>query len=207
MKRLTAQMQMYLAIAVVAVLTLAAVFFGILPLLQETATLDAQIETEQSAVAAAQALVDRRQSAKAQSAANEVELMRISNQIPDSPQLPAVIIEVQDVANAAGVELPQLGVGDVVPAAALADGTIPAYSELELTITVRGDWAEIIDFCRRLNALDRGVRFTTSTFVYIPGDPDAGLEDYVEGQATLEVYTMAAPATAIVPGTATTTGQ
>ena len=207
MKRLTAQMQMYVAIAIVAVLTLAAVFFGILPLLQEAATLDAQIETEQSAVAAAQALVARRQSAKAQSAANEVELMRISNQIPDSPQLPAVIIEVQDVANAAGVELPQLAVGDVVPAAALADGTIPPYSELELTIIVRGDWAEVIDFCRRLNALDRGVRFTTSTFVYIPGDAEAGVEEYVEGQATLEVYTMAAPTTAIVPGSATTTGQ
>lgn len=207
MKRLTAQMQMYVAIAVVAVLTLAAVFFGILPLLQEAASLDAQIETEQSAVAAAQALVARRQSAKAQSAANEVELMRISNQIPDSPQLPAVIIEVQDVANAAGVELPQLEVGDVVPAAALADGTIPAYSELELTIIIRGDWAEIIDFCRRLNALDRGVRFTTSTFVYIPGDAEADVEGYVEGSATLEVYTMAAPTTAIVPGTATTTAQ
>lgn len=206
MNKLSAQNQMYVAIAVVAVITLAAVFFGILPLFQEAANLDAQIETEKTNVAAAQALVARRQSAKAQSAANEVELMRISNQIPDSPQLPAVIIEVQDVANTAGVELVQLQVGDVKPAAALADGTVPAYNELQLTVMFRGDWAEVIDFCRKLNLLDRGVRLTNASYAYVPPD-DTGSGDYVEGSALLEVYTMTAAATSNTPATTTATGQ
>lgn len=204
MKRLSAQNQMYLAIAIVLVLTLAFVFFGILPNFQEASSLDGQIATEQDSLVTAQALVARRQSAKAQSAADEVELMHIANQVPDSPHLPAVIIELQDVANAAGVELPQLTIGDIGPARPTADGSVPAYNTLGITLTFSGEWDEVIDFCRRLNSLDRGVRVVSSTFSRAGGESTG--EQTVLGSASIEVYMMAS-ATAAVPTTAVPTGQ
>lgn len=190
MKRLSAQNQMYIAIALVVAVTLAVVFFGILPLFQESADLQEQIAAEETNLATAQALIERRQSAKAQSAANEVELMRIANQIPDSPQLPSVIIEIQDSANAANVELLQVAVEEVAPPLALADGTIPQYRVLPITVTMSGDWHEIIDFSRRLNNLDRGVRVVDSTYVYVP--PADEEQAYVEGVVVLHVYMMEA---------------
>jgi Tfp pilus assembly protein PilO len=195
---------MYIAIALVLVISLAAVFLLILPNFQKATELDSQIQTEQTNLTTAQALVARRQSAKAQSAANEVDLMRIANQMPDSPQLPSVIIELQDVANAAGVELPTLNVGDVAAAAALADGTVPVYQVLPLTLTCQGTWAEVIDFTRRLNGLERGVRVKTTNFTYVPKTPEK--DAYIQASVSLEVYVMAAAETGASP-TAIATGQ
>lgn len=204
MKRLSAQNQMYVAIAIVLVVTLAFVFFGILPNFQEASSLDGQIATEEQNLVTAQALVARRQSAKAQSAADEVELMHIANQVPDSPHLPAVIIELQDVANAAGVSLPQIAIGDIGPARPAPDGTVPAYNTLSISLVYGGDWDEVIDFCRRLNSLDRGVRVVASSFAYTADE--ASGRHAVQGSATIEVYMMAA-ASAAVPSTAVPTGQ
>lgn len=201
MKHLSAQYQMYVAIALVAVVAIAAIFLGILPLFQQAADLNAEIETEKANLASAQALVARRQSAKAQSAANEVELMRIANQVPDSPQLPSVIIEIQDLANAAGVELMQLQVGDVEPAPPLQDGTVPAYSRLQITVTFDGSWVEVIDFTRRVNKLDRGIRGVAASYAYNPPDVDNGIPAFVRGTAIIEVYMMAPAATTTVPAT------
>lgn len=205
MKRLSAQSQMYLAIAVVALMTVAAVFFGILPNFQSAASMDAEIETEKQNLATAQALVARRQSAKSQSAADEAELMHIANQMPDAPHLPAVIIELQDVANAAGVELPQISVGDLGPPRPTADGSTPAYNTLDISIAFEGAWSEVIDFCRRLNDLDRGVRVVSATFGYVP-DED-GDSYFVQGTATLQVYMMLPASATPESATAVTTGQ
>lgn len=204
MNRLSAQNQMYVAVALVLVLTLAAVFLLILPNFQDAATLDDQIGTERTNLTTAQALVARRQSAKAQSASNEVELMYIANQVPDSPQLPSVIIELQDVANAAGVDLPTLAVADVAPAAALADGSTPNYQVLPLNLVCQGTWAEVIDFTRRLRGLERGVRVTNTTMTYIPKTDT--VDASIQASVSLEVYTMGAAQTSTAPA-ALTTGQ
>jgi Tfp pilus assembly protein PilO len=210
MSRLSAQAQLYIAIALIAVVSLAVVFLGILPLFQEASTVQGEIRTEESNLSAAEALLARRESAKMQSAANEVELMRIANQIPDSPQLPSVIIELQDVANLSGVDFQSLAPGEPAPAV-LADGTTSDYSVVPMVLLIRGDWAELIDYLRRIDALERGVRATEISFVYVGSVIEEGLvvtPAYVEASVTLEVYTMASvpPAgDAAVPSTTTTT--
>lgn len=205
MNRLSVQVQMYILIAVVVLLSLGVVLLVIMPMVQEASDLEAKIAAEQANLATAQALVARRQSAKAQSAANEVELMRIANQVPDSPQLPGVIIEVQDVANAAGVELPQISIGDVSPAAAGADGVVPAFSVLQITVRYGGDWPDVIDFDRRLRSLNRGVRVVSTRLSYVPETEEE--DAFVDATSILEVYTMsataAAPAAAPVPAPTT----
>lgn len=194
MGKLSAQTQMYIVIALIVVVAVAAVFFGIMPLLQSASDADAQISAEQSNLATAQALLARRQSAKAQSAGNEVELMRIANELPDTPQLPSVIVELQDVANASGVEMRSISPGGMSPGAPLPAGT-PAvtYQVLPLSVVVQGEWVELIDYFQRIRNLDRGVRVVSTNFAYVPADlVKAG---YIESAVTLEVYTMAASTT------------
>jgi Tfp pilus assembly protein PilO len=213
MGRLTAQMQMYIAIGVMAVVTLAVVFLLILPIFQEVSSLNTEIATEQSNLAAAQALLARRQSAKAQSAANEVELMRIANQMPDAPQLPSVIIELQDVANAAGVEFRSITPSGITAVPA-TDGTTVAYDSLPMALVVDGSWAEVIDYLYRLQNLNRGVRVLSIAFVYNPGtaatetegtetqaaETEAAVPPSITANVQLEAYMM--PGTTSVVGAA-----
>jgi Tfp pilus assembly protein PilO len=180
---------MIIAIAVIVAIAAAVVFLGIMPLFGDASEIDQQIATEQSNLTTAQALVARRQSAKAQSAANEVELMRIANRIPDSPQLPSIIIELQDVANATGLEFPQVSVGPVAPGPPAADGTPADYHVLSISVTLRGDWIDVVEYHHRINRLDRGVRVVSSTFTYVPGTETA--KSAIQSGVGLEVYMMA----------------
>lgn len=194
MGKFLARNQTYIAIGVVAVLALAVVFLAILPVFQKASEVDSQIQTEQDNLAAAQALLARRQSAKAQSFVSEGELMRIANQIPDSPQLPSVFIELEDVAHESGVELPSVAPGNVAPGPTPEGGGTAGYDVLSVSLQVRGDWVDQIEFLRRVQALDRGVRVTNSSFTYIAATETEG--DTVQSSVQLEVYVMAAAGSA-----------
>ncbi|MBN2848049.1 MAG: type 4a pilus biogenesis protein PilO [Coriobacteriia bacterium] len=190
MGRLSAAAKLVIAIAVIGVLAIAFIFLAILPMFQEASDLDLQIEDEKVKLTTAEALLARRQSAKAQSATNEVELMQIANRVPDSPQLPSVIIELQDVANYAGLEFVQIQVGDLVPGKEPEGGGEPQYSAVPVTVLLDGDWVDVTEYFHRLDTLDRGIRVTSSTFTYVPETED--VPAYVQANIVLEVYVMAA---------------
>lgn len=197
MKRLSAQMQMYIAIGVIVVAAAAVIALVIVPKFQQLQDVRNQIETAETELSTAQALLARRQSVKSQAAATEVELMQIANQLPDSPQLPSMIIELQDAANSAGVELPSISVSGVEDATA-ADGSTEDFNVLPLTIEYTGQWGDIIDFGRRLGQLERGVRVNTTTYTYVT--EGEGVEAHIKASGTIEVYMMPGTSTSIPAG-------
>ena len=185
MGRLSARNQLFVAIAVIVVVAVASVALVVAPVYRSASDVEAEIEVERGNLLAAQTLLNRRQSAKAQSAANEVELMAIANRIPDSPQLPSVIIELQDVANASGLSFQQISVGELTPGRA-EEGQEPRYSAVPITVILHGRWVDITDYFHRIDRLDRGVRVVNSTFQYVAAtDEDPS---YVQASAAVEVY-------------------
>lgn len=197
MGKLSANNKLYIAIGVIVVVLVAAVFLLILPKFQESSDLQAQIDSESISLLNAQTLLARRQSAKANSAANEAELLDIANSIPDSPQLPTVIIEFQNVANAAGVTLEQISPEDLAEGDIAEGSKEPAYSILPIELAVSGQWRDIIDFLGDIDDLNRGVRVVSMTFVYSADDPETKKdESHVEATIGIEVYAMTAAATA-----------
>lgn len=197
MGKLSANSKLYIAIGVVAVLLAAGAFLLILPKFQEASDLQAQIDGENINLQNAQTLLARRQSAKANSAANEAELLDIANAIPDSPQLPTVIIEFQNVANASNVTLEQIAPEDLVEGEVAEGSKESVYSVLPIELTVAGKWRDIIDFLGDIDDLDRGVRVVSMTFVYATDDPETKKdESHIEATIGVEVYAMAAAATA-----------
>ncbi len=199
MPKLSLKSQMYVLIGLIVVVALAVVFLGIVPLFQRAVDLQTQIEAEDVNLMAAKAVLERRQSAKAQSATNEVELMAIANQMPDSPQLPALIIELQDVANEAGVELDQIAPSGLIDPEGTKQGEEPAYSVIPIAVVVHGDWIDLISFLRGLDDLNRGLRVSAVTFAYHEATDDEPW--YVEANVSVEAYVMAAAATAPTPPT------
>lgn len=189
MNHLSARNQIIIATLVLVVVAVAFIFLAILPLFQQAADVDKQIATQKTELVNAQAVVARRQSYKAQAAQNEVELMHIANQVPDAPQLPSVIIDLQDAANACDLDFPTITVGALTPKT-MEDGTTAPYTILPINLVVSGKWADIIDYYRQLDKFDRGVRVTSSQFSYVA--PTEETKAHVQANVSLEVYMMAA---------------
>jgi len=181
-----------LAVALIVLAAAAVVMLAIMPLFQEAGEYDERIAQAEVDLQTANALLARRQGAKAQAAQSQVELMRIANQVPDSPHLPSVIIDLQDAANAAGLRFSQISPGALEPGAVGADGQPAAYSKVSTNAVVRGDWADVIDFTRRLHAFERAIRLTQVNVTYQEATETerAG----VTANYTAEVYVMAAAA-------------
>lgn len=190
MNRTSAQTQMIIVIALIVVFAAVVVLLGIVPIFTESAALDDKIAQAQTDLQSAKILLQRRQAAKAASAANQVELMKLANRVPDSPQLPTVIIQLQDAANAAGLEFAQISPQTVEPGEELTSPTAAsAFSKVPITVVLQGSWADIIEFTRKLDAMERGIRITATNFTNVPEDEDQ--DRYVEANMMLEVYVMA----------------
>jgi len=190
MNRTSAQTQMIIVIALIVVFAAAVTALVIVPIFNESSTLNEQITQAQKDLQSAKTLLQRRQAAKAASAANQVELMKLANRVPDSPQLPTVIIQLQDAANAAGLELAEISPQAVEPGEDLASPTaVSAFTKVPITVVLQGSWADIIEFTRKLDAMERGIRVTATNFVNVPEDEKQ--DRHVEANMTLEVYVMA----------------
>jgi Tfp pilus assembly protein PilO len=200
MNRLSAQNQLIIGVVVIVAVAAAALFLAILPQFDRAKRIDADIAQVESDIQAQRAVVARRMSAKAQAAEAQVEMLRIANQVPESPELPTVIVNLQDAANAAGLAFAQIMPGEPAPATDASNKDL-GYTKIPITVTVRGEWADHIDYLRRLAKLERGIRVTDATYTYVPETDTESA--YVEGVIKLEVYTM----TIIQPAVPSATGQ
>ncbi len=171
-----------IAALVVVVLALAAIL--IYPQFGKLKDLDERIAQAQAQIDQAKALLEQRQAIKSQAAQTDTALLRLSNQVPESPELPSLIIELQDTANDAGVEFRTLTPSEPEQK--------NGYAAVVMSMDVSGEWADAIDFMRRLGKLTRQVRMVGLTVT--PAAPPEGEEDVpqqVQLSFSLEVYTLA----------------
>lgn len=205
MNRLSAMNQMIIAGVLILAIAVAAVFFGILPLFDQVAQMDTDITQLDSQIMTQKALVERRLSAKAQAAQTDIDLIDLANRVPESPDLPTLIINLQDAANASGLVFAQI-VPQAPGAVVGADGQPAGYSSIPVSMKLEGQWSDLIEYVRRLSKFPRGLRITQAIFTNV--DATDVRARYVEAQMNIEVYTMsvinASSATSAVPSAPTT---
>ena len=153
MKITAMQKTIALAVAFVIVAALIVVFVA-MPMFTTLSDLDVQKAQAEQQVQAAQSLLNRLEEAKSRSAMTEAELLKIGTEMPDSPQLPTLIVELQDVANEAGVLVTSFVPGQPAPAGG------GQYTEIPITTAVTAQWDDLLDYLRRLDASTRLVRVT-----------------------------------------------
>ncbi len=205
MNRLSATNQMIIAGVLILAIAAASLFLGILPLFDQAAQMDTEIADLNTQIMTEKALVTRRLSVKAQAAQTDVDLIDLANRVPEAPDLPTLIINLQDAANESGLVFAQLA--PQAPEAIVdAEGQSAGYSAIPVNMKLEGQWADLIDYVRRLSKFPRGLRVTQVTFTNIAATPERAR--YVEAQLSIEVYTMsvisvssAAPAVPSVPAT------
>jgi len=184
--KLTSTQKLIAVIAGVVVLAALAVFLLIVPQLSAMSRLDSQIAQSEQDVAAARTLLSQRQQIKMNSAQTETQLLRLSNELPESPELPGFIVELQDTLNESGLEFSTLEPSDPVP--------YTGYQAIPLTISVKGAWADVVDLMSRLRRITRQVRIVE--FAVDPEAPDtettvtASAAPVLTAQILIEIYTI-----------------
>ncbi len=199
--KLSSQQKLIATALGIAVIVVLGVFLLVLPQATKLGDLDKQIRQAEQDVESARALLEQRQDIKAHSAETEARLLKLANEIPESPELPSFIIELQDVVNESGLEFAEL-----TPNTPVSD---PAGFEAgSMELVVQGRWPDTVDLLQRLRRLTRQIRilgFKTEPYVEegaatqsvaLPVD----LETYVRTTLTLQIYTMpATESTVTVP--------
>jgi type IV pilus assembly protein PilO len=191
----------------VALALVAALF--VWPQFQKQKELDAQIATAEQQLQTSKTLLAQRQQIKNRTAATDAQWLRLASLVPENPDLPSLIIEIQDVAFASGVQISSITPGQPVQSADKSFVVIP------LKVNVAGTWADTVDYLKNLNKLTRGIRevgFTANVAPPTTGDPV--LPNYsVTTPIELEAYTIpvsasgsAAPAPTPAPAPAPESG-
>jgi type IV pilus assembly protein PilO len=136
--------------------------------------------------------------------AQQKRLMEIATQIPDNPQLPALIRELSSAAHKAGVSLDSLA--PAAPTAVTATGTpttVP-LSQIPVTISVTGSYFNIESFVRALEHLDRALKTTGLTVGLNSGDTKtAGAAGAVPNALTGQIQAFVYESPSVTPAAAT----
>lgn len=174
--KLTPQQKLLAIIAGLVLVAVLIVALLIVPQFTKLTSLEAQVQTALGDADAARALLEQRQGIKSRSAETETQRMRLSNQLPESPELAAFIIELQDVINESGLQFSVLS-----PSLPVDSGL--GYNTIGLTLTIRGEWADVVDFTQRLRRVVRQIRIV-----------GFNVTQYDEPEATESTPTPGAPA-------------
>jgi type IV pilus assembly protein PilO len=185
--KMTSMQKMLAVIALIAVVSIAVFVLVILPKFGEIAQLDSDLQAAKDQVAQTQTLLNQLQQAKANAAVTQADLLRLSNEFPENPELPSLIIELQDVANSSGVRF-----NSVTPQ---EPGTIPgqAFTEVPIQVNLGGKWSDVLDYLRRINKMTRAVRVTDVALVPLTAStsPTMSVEPSLNADLSLRAYVMA----------------
>jgi len=155
--KITSMQKMILVVAVCTVVGVLAVVFFILPMFGQLDLLKQQRAEAETQKQQAQAVLAQLESAKSRSAMTEAQLLKIGTQMPDSPQLPTLIIELQDIANESGVDVTNFAPSQPAPAVG------GQFTEIPLAVQVTAKWDDFLDYLRRINRTTRLLRVTNVT--------------------------------------------
>jgi len=178
----------------IVVVAVALVVLLVLPQNAKLKDIDAQIEETQGQISQSQALLAQRQTAKQRASLTATELLRLSNSVPESPELPALIIELQDLSIAAGLRFISLTPQQPsAPWAADNGAPEPGFLRIPMTMQVNGTWSDTVDFLQRLTKLPRqlrvtGVNVTEATDDATEGESGAVPEGTLTTVVGLEAY-------------------
>jgi Tfp pilus assembly protein PilO len=150
--------RLIVTIALAVVVVVALVAFLVYPQVQQVGKLSTEVTQATAEAQAAKLQLEERQAFKDRAVETSAKWLRLQNQVPDNPDLPAMIIELQDTAFKSGVQ-----VVTVTPTVPVEDELAPGVSKIPVTIEVIGSWTDTVDYMESLFRLDRGLRVVNVT--------------------------------------------
>lgn len=152
---LTSLQKRIIVTALIVVAGAMVIAFVIMPQFTELSDLQQQKADADARRQQATAVLESLRGAKGRASVTEAELLKVGTQMPDSPQLPSLIIELQDIANAAGVKVTSITPGQ--PSA----GTGGQFTEVSLATQLTAEWDDLLDYLKRLDHSTRLLRVSS----------------------------------------------
>lgn len=165
-------------VGLVVVVALLVVFL-VMPKFRERGQLVAEQESIRQEVLSNQAKLAQLKDAQRESVATRAALIRVSNEMPSQPQLPTLIVDIQDLANQSGIDFVS-----VTPKEPEKTGQ---WLTIEMGMSLKGQFRDLVDFLTRLSALQRKVRVarvTVGVDEYPNLNMDVTGETYVMSEST-----------------------
>jgi type IV pilus assembly protein PilO len=142
---MTRKMRMLLAgLALVAIIAVAWMFL-ISPLRSDIADTNASITEQQQKLSQAQAKLAAAQTTRAEGQKNQARLMELAKMVPQSTQVPSLLVEIQDLADQSGINFLSVSPGE--PSEATGFKIIP------LSLSFTGTYFDLSDFAYRVEQL------------------------------------------------------
>jgi Tfp pilus assembly protein PilO len=165
-----ARTRLILAIAGAVLVVLLAFFLAIRPRQTELADVKIQVAAEEDRRLQLQADLDRLRALQQNEPQLRADLERIRALVPPEHEVPNFIFQVNQAANASGVEFVQ-----ITPELPKRPPEAAELAEVRIAIGGNGGYFAIQDFVRRLYALDRAVRVDILTIGADETQPGAAL--------------------------------
>lgn len=139
-----------IAVGLAALLVLVMTVLLILrPQLSLISEIKAQQETELETLEQAKVKLQRLDAIRQEAADVEAKRISLSRRMPEDPELPSLIVELQKIANSAGLDFGSVEVSTL--------SNQNGYGEVPLTLQVTGTFYSIVDYMYRLEKMDREI--------------------------------------------------
>lgn len=192
--------KLILTAAVAAIIVVLLVVLLVLPQLRQLGTVREQIDAAIDDSDAATALLEQRRQVRNQAAVTDAKLIQLAVAVPENPDLPSLIIDLQDTAYDTGVVI--MSVTPLEPQFTAG----AAYVGLPVTLEVWGTWSDTVDFLQRLQRTERELRTVSYAADVLPvpqeGEKsDAGLSypPYYQVRTTVRLSAYVIPSSESSP--------
>lgn len=145
--------RLILTIVGMLVLSLVVFFLFVKPQRAELAQVRLQVDEANAKTVQLQAELERRQGLQENAARLEAQLTKIRRLVPVRAEIPNLMFQIQDAANAAGLDFVE-----ITPQLPKTPPEGATLAEVRMVIGAKGGYFAVQDFIRRLYALDRAVR-------------------------------------------------
>lgn len=148
--KLALKKQILILAAIAALMFVLFYMFGWSPQVSKLDELSKKKTEQEQRLQAAKNTLLMLEEVKRNAADAEIEYIKLSNRMPSSPELPSLIVEIQNISNDAGVELVSLSPGE--------PSSTGEYNEMKISAVMNGSYVALIDFLRRVEKAPRAFK-------------------------------------------------
>src|SRR4051812_44460419 len=174
-----------LTAAAVVVVFVAGWFLAVSPQRHQAADLRAKAATQESANAGIRSQVSQLELQKKGLPAQQRLLAKFATQIPDNPELPALIRQLSAAADAAGIDLVSMSPAAPAPVAVVATGTTaaaaPALRQIAVQFSVKGSYFNLESWFVAIEKLPRSMKVTQWTLTPVTQGNQSGVSGSAGG--------------------------
>ncbi len=139
------KIRLVLATVVLVAIIAVAWFFLISPLRSDISDTSAAITEQQHKLAQAQAKLEQAQTTRAEGKKNQARLLELAKMVPQSTQVPSLLVQIQDLADQSGIDFLSVTPGEPEEAA--------GFQIVPLQLQFEGSYFDLSDFAYRVEQL------------------------------------------------------